>query len=125
MTWLRPDGLQSTLDHCRNSQLIGTPQKRSYSGNLVLALNCSYDEWLFYWTNHDGTEIDQLLDSPISINDNELFNLSWSLDEQYIAFVGLDTKTLYVLNVVKAREDPTIRPLEMANSFNPSWQPIR
>lgn len=120
LTWLRPDGSESMLDLCQNGQLLGTAHKRSYRENLFLASNCSDNEWMFYWANADGSVIDQLLESPISIEDG-LSNPTWSLDDRHIAVV--DNSKLYVLDVAKAREDPSIQPLVMTDSVGPSWQP--
>ena len=130
LTWLRPDGSQSTLDLCPdNGQLLGTAHKRSYSGNLVVGSNCSDSGWMLYWANPDGTTTNQLLTSPVSA-DEVLFSMTWSPDDRYLAFVSLDTtspdviETLYVLDVAKAQENPSIQPLKMTNSLSPSWQPV-
>jgi len=74
--------------------------------------------------------IHPLLNSPTSTEHENLFYLTWSPDDQYLAFVNLDTtspdvtETLYVLDVAKAREDPSIQPVIIPNGFGPSWQPV-
>lgn len=129
LTWHRPDGSQSTLDLCQNSRLLGIAHRRSYGGNLVIGSNCSEGGLLFYWANPDGTVVHPLLNAPISWEKDVLFNLTWSPDDHYLAFVGLDTASpdvaerLYLLDVAKAREDPSIQPLIFPDSFGPSWQP--
>jgi Tol biopolymer transport system component len=131
LKWLRSDGSQSTLGLCKNSRpMLGIAQKRSKNGNLVFGSNCSARGWVLYWSNQDGTTIHQLLNMPISADEDTLFNMVWSPDDRYLTFVGLDTtsptftSTLYVLDVTKAKEDPSIQPVKMSNSSSPSWQPV-
>jgi Tol biopolymer transport system component len=131
LTWLRSDSSQSALNLCQgDDQIRGIAYRRSQDGNLAFGSNCSGSGWMFYWANSDGTIIHQLLDAPISGDEDSLFNLTWSPDDQYLAFIGLDTaspdvtETLYVLDVAKAREDPSTQPLKMMHSFGISWQPI-
>jgi Tol biopolymer transport system component len=132
-SWLRPDGSQSSQDFCqKNGQVLGIAHKRSYGGNLVVGSNCSDRGWMLYWANPDGTVVDELLSSPIPTNldTDYLTDITWSPDDHFLAFISLDTvsrdvtATLYILDVAKAREDPSIQPLKMSNSFGPSWQPV-
>jgi TolB protein len=134
LNWLRPDGSKSTLEVCPNGdlwhdQVLGVDYKRSYSGNLVFGSSCSPSSgWMLYWANPDGTITDKLLNSPISGDNITLFHMTWSPDDQFIAFVAMDdspdlTDTLYVLDIVQARKDPSVQPLKMTGSYGPSWQP--
>jgi hypothetical protein len=126
--WLRPDGSQSTLDLCSADEISGIAHERSHNGASVLGLNCS-DGWMLYWANSDGTIVDKLLDSPIpsdSEKDN-IFGMTWSQDDRFIAFLAWDTGgsgALYILDIEKARNDPSLEPLKMEGSYGPSWQPI-
>jgi Tol biopolymer transport system component len=133
LSWIRPDGSQSALDLCPlNSHLLSIAHKRSYGGNLVFGSNCSDNGWMLYWANADGTIVNELLSSPIptKVNTDHITDIAWSPDDQYIVFVSSDTaspgvtEALYILDVAKAREDPSIQPLKMPNSFGPSWQPV-
>lgn len=131
LIWLRPDGSETTLDLCQsNDQVLGSTSERSYNGNLVFGANCSASGWMLYWANPDGTIANQLLDSPVSSNKENLFNMTWSPDDRFIAFVAMSldpsdvTHTLYVLDVEQARNDPSIQPLKMEASYGPSWQPV-
>ncbi|HET9913583.1 MAG TPA: DPP IV N-terminal domain-containing protein [Anaerolineales bacterium] len=131
LTWLRSDGSQATLDLCRSTdQALNIAYKRSYNGNLVFGANCSASGWILYWANPDGTATSKLMDSLIPVRNDILFNITWSPDDHFIAFVSLDSdssnvpNTLYVLDVEQARNDPSIQPLKMETSSNPSWRPI-
>lgn len=130
LSWLRPDGSTSTLDICpAGSHKLGTADQRSSTGNLVFGANCSDSGWMLFWANSDGTMTDQLLNSPVAGEEEFLFQLAWSPDDRYLAFVSSNiassevTNTLYVLDVEKAREDPSVQPLKMTNSSSLSWQP--
>ncbi|HLO31660.1 MAG TPA: hypothetical protein VK249_21080, partial [Anaerolineales bacterium] len=130
LSWVRSDGSQSTLDLCdSNSQIRGIAHKRSSRGNLIFGWDCIGSGWTFYLTNPNGTMINQLAIPSIPAEQDSVANITWSPDEQYIAFVGIDsaspdlTAMLYVLNVAKAREDPSIQPVKMINSSSLSWQP--
>jgi len=126
--WLRPDGSQSTRDLCSADEISGIAHERSHNGDSVLGSNCS-DGWTFYWANSDGTIVDKLLNSPIpsdSEKDN-IFGMTWSQDDRFIAFLAWDTGgsgALYILDVEKARSDPSVEPLKMEGSYGPSWQPL-
>jgi Tol biopolymer transport system component len=69
------------------------------------------------------------MDSLIPVRNDILFNIAWSPDDHFLAFVSLDsdssnvTSTLYVLDVEQARNDPSVEPLKMEESYSPSWQP--
>ncbi len=130
LSWLRLDGSTSPLDVCQaGSHKLGTAHKRSQSGDMAFASNCSDSGWMLFWANSDGTTTDQLLDFPVAGEEEILFQLNWSPDDRYLAFVSSSiaaaevTSTLYVLDVEKAREDPSIQPLKMTNSSGLSWQP--
>ena len=131
LSWLRPDGSTSTLDVCQaGSHTLGSAHKRSQNGDMVFGSNCSDNGWMLFWANSDGTATGQLLNSPVAGEEEVLFQLNWSLDDRYLSFVSTNiasvdvTSTLYVLDVTKAREDPSIQPLKMTNSSGPSWQPV-
>lgn len=131
LIWTRSDGSQSALKLCENSgQMAGIAHKRSKAGNWMFGSNCSPNGWMLYWANPDGTTVHPLLESPVAVDDDVLFKITWSSDDQHIAFVSLNslstdvTETLYVLDVAKAREDPSVQPLNIMNASSPSWQPI-
>jgi Tol biopolymer transport system component len=136
LTWLRADGSQSTLDICEGNtqissdQIVGITYKQSDHGSLVVGSNCSTsDGWMFYWANADGTLTNNLLDSPIGGDKDNIFNMTWSPDDHFIAFVVTDfdpsngNGALYILDVEQARNDPSVEPLKMEESSSPSWQP--
>lgn len=131
LSWLRSDGSQSTLNLCQSDEsILGITSKRSSDGDLAFGSNCSDRGWTLFWANPDGTMTDQLLDSPVSGEEESLWQIAWSPDDRYLAFVRANitssdvTNTLYVLDVAKAREDPSIQPLKMTNSSGLSWQPV-
>jgi hypothetical protein len=136
LTWLRADGSQSTLDICEENdqissdQIVGIGYKRSNAGSLVVGSNCSAsDGWMLYWANPDGTIANKLLNSPIGRDKDNIFNMTWSPDDHFIALVVTDfdpsngNGTLYILDVEQARNDPFVEPLKMEESYSPSWQP--
>jgi Tol biopolymer transport system component len=134
LTWLRSDSSQSALNLCqRDDQIRGIAYRRSQDGNLAFGSNCSSSGWMIYWANPDGTVVHELLDSPLPANGNtdHIFNMTWSPDDHYLAFVALHSdsstdasETLYILDVAKAQHDPSLQPLKMTNSSSPSWQPV-
>lgn len=130
LKWVVADGSESTLKLCENSaDIMGTAAKGSHAGNWMVGSNCSPNGWVLYWTNTDGTIVEPLLESVIPVDDDILFDTTWSFDDQHIAFVTFNSKsvdvapTLYVMDVVKARQDPSTQPLIIPNGSHPSWQP--
>jgi len=130
-TWLRSDGSQSTVELCASSdQVSGIAYEQSYAGDSVLGLNCSTGGWVLYWANSDGTITNRLLSSRIPAEYDSIFNMSWSPDDNFIAFIAINTgapdvtEALYIVNVAEARNDPDVEPLKMEESYGPSWQPL-
>jgi hypothetical protein len=84
---------------------------------------------MLYWANADGTLTNKLLNSPIASDKDNIFNMTWSADDRFVAFTLLDTdasdpmNTLYVLDIEQARTNPLVEPLKMEASYAPSWQP--
>lgn len=131
LKWVVADGSESTLKLCENNgETIGTAARRSHAGDWMVGSNCSANGWILYWTNPDGTIVEPLLESVIPVDDDILFDAAWAFDDQHIAFVTFNSTsvdlpgTLYVLNVAKARQDPSTQPLKISNGSHPSWQPI-
>jgi Tol biopolymer transport system component len=131
LSWIRPDGSQSSLNLCQNDgQITGITFKRSHTGDLVFGSDCSPDGWDLYWSNPEGTATTPILNSSIPSNQDSVFHLTWSFDDRYLSFVSVDsysadlTETLYILDIAKARQDPSTTPLILPNSFGQDWQPI-
>lgn len=131
MRWRRSDGSESHLELCeKSSDIKGIAFERSRAGNLVFGLNCFPDGWALYWIPPDATAADLLLDGIIPTRQDSVFGLTFSSDERHLAFVTLDStsvdlaETLYIVDVAKAREDPSAQPLKLENSFGQDWQPI-
>ena len=131
LVWLRADGSESKLELCpSDAETLAVAHERSHTGNLVVGFYCSTSGWMLYWSNSDGMTIEQLPKLPIPLDEDILFHLTWSPDDQYLAFVGVDTDppyvtgTLYVLDVATAREDASIQPVKIMGGVSPSWQPM-
>lgn len=131
LTWLRPDGSQSALEVCPGTeQPLGTTFKRSKQGSLLFGANCSATGWKLYWANPDGTSTSKLTEGTIPARDDGLYAITWSPDDRFIAFLSMDSDsstfvhTLYILDVEQARNDPSVPPLKMVESYGPAWQPV-
>jgi Tol biopolymer transport system component len=131
LIWLRADGSESRLELCRDdAQILAITYEHSHTGNFVVGFYCSTSGWMLYWSNADGTTIEQLPKLPIPLDEDILYHLTWSPHDQYLAFVGVDTDppyvagTLYVLDVPKAREDASTQPVKITGGGSPSWQPV-
>jgi hypothetical protein len=80
---------------------------------------------MFYGVNPEGTSIQELLSSPLDPKYESVFDISWSSNNNFLAFVAVDEEhvefpDLYILNA----KDPSAQPFKMENSSAPSWQPI-
>jgi TolB protein len=131
MHWTRSDGSDSQLELCKkSSDMKGMAFERSHTGNLVFGFDCIPDGWMLYWIPPDAATAELLLDRIIPLQQDSLFGLTFSSAERHLAFVTLDstsvdlTETLYIVDVAKAREDPSTEPLRLENSFGQDWQPI-
>jgi hypothetical protein len=131
MHWTRSDGSDSQVELCKkSSDMRGMAFERSHTGNLVFGFDCMPDGWMLYWIPPEATTAEPLLDRIVPYQQDSLFGLNFSSDERHIAFVTLDstsvdlTETLYIVDVAKAREDPSTQPLRLENSFGQDWQPI-
>lgn len=129
--WVVTDGSESTLKFCENNvDTMGITGKQSNTGNWLVGANCSPNGWRLYWTNADGTIVEPLLESVIPVEEDILFNATWSFDDQYLAFVTFNStsadiaETLYVLDVAQARQNPSAQSLKIPNASSPAWQPV-
>jgi len=122
--WHRSDGVTNTLAWEDSNCL--TNITRSSHGNFAIGAYCpDSHKFKFYWANADGSAIKQLLDSSEPAMIGEIGDITWSSDDQYVAFTLAAAKTsLYILNVNDALNDPSIQPVKISKSFSPSWQPI-
>lgn len=123
---LRADGSQSSIRTCQSNDLpVAYALKRSADGTLAFGTKCSPAGWMLYGANPEGTTIGQLLNSPLDAKYDYLFELTWSPDHHFLAFMTLDEEhyqftDLFILNA----KDPSAQPLKMVNSSDPSWQPM-
>jgi len=132
-TWLRSDGTTNTMDpleKCNPSNNGGFGAQRSNNGNFMINGYCPNGDFWFYWANSDGTEIKQLLNSPIHAKDGSAF-IAWSHDDKFIAITisSPDQTDIYILNIEESKKDPSIQPVKISLgagsiNFNISWQPI-
>jgi Tol biopolymer transport system component len=131
--WSRADRTTNTLnplENCESSNNGSFQAKRSNSGNFVIDGYCPNGDFWFYWVNPNGTDIKQLLNSPIHAKDGSVI-ISLSPDDNFIAFnIASPGKTdIYILDVNKSLKDPSVRPFQMtigngALFYTPSWQPV-
>jgi Tol biopolymer transport system component len=134
LAWVRSDGTTSTLkpfENCQTREMMSATYKRSVNGSLLYGAQCDDGDLWLYSINSDGTLIKQLLDSPITVGEGSLVDISWSPDDAFIAFtVAFPDKTeMYVLNVNDAINNPSIQSEKYVVggpgfiSYNISWQP--
>jgi Tol biopolymer transport system component len=136
LTWQRSDGTSNTFKPLENCQLADGAQygffaKPSSKGNQVISVDCPNGDLWFYYANPDGSVVKQLLSDPISDNENSLYDIVWSPDDQFILFniVSSEKNTLYILNVSETLNDPSAQPAQItldatSSLYTPSWQPI-
>lgn len=136
LTWLRSDGTYSTFKPLENCQLANDPKygfiaKRSSNGNLVINVDCPNDDMWFYYANSDGTIIKQLFNSPISYRESILIDITWSSDDNFVAFnIAYPDKThMYIMNISESLKDPSTQPLQITIGggivhYSFSWQPV-
>jgi Tol biopolymer transport system component len=142
--WLRPDGAQTELELCPGGDVQRTAAKPSSRGEWIYGAFCSSGEWMVYWANSDGTNIQKILNVPVpSVNYTALVDLAWSPDDRFVAFnIAVDDTTdlteMYILDVVKTLADPSTPPvrIDAGNVFRSrtgardervdslSWQPM-
>jgi TolB protein len=117
MSWsiIRADGSQSSLGTCQSPDLAGHVLQRSADGTLAFGSYCSTSGWMLYGVNPEGTTVNQLLNSPLDARYDNLFQMTWSPVDHFLALADL-----YILNA----KDPSAQPLKMENSSSPSWQPV-
>jgi TolB protein len=132
LTWLRTDGTYSELKPYENCQMSSQSghfgfSKRSSTGNIILAAGCPNGDLWFYWSNPDGTDIKQILETPIPITDGGLDSIYWSPDDRYVTLniVSAGSTYLYTLNVENSSmPEPIVIGSSGTNYYNISWQPL-
>lgn len=132
LTWLRADGTQSELNPLENCQMGSESQssslsRRSSTGYLLYAYGCPNGNLWLYWANPDGTNIKQILETPITITNGGINNIYWSPDNRYVvmSIVSSGTTYMYVLDVDNSSIfEPIIIGEAGTNFHNISWQPI-
>jgi Tol biopolymer transport system component len=127
LSLLRADGSQIPLQTCQSNDLPASYAiKRSSDGTLAFGMKCTQGVWMLYGVNAEGTTINKLLNSPLDARYDNLFQMTWSPDDHFLAFVAFDFDDKHIptdLYVVIAN-DPSASPLKMENSSDPSWQPV-
>ena len=136
-TWGDEKGKVFTAYPLKNCQALpdgSTPGRYSYkqssNGNMAVVAYCpNGDIWLF-WVNSKGTVFMPLIDSPIHVSEGSV-DIAWSPDDKVIAFsiISTDKTDMYVLNVSKSLEDPSIQPVQVNDggeslSYSLTWQPM-
>jgi Tol biopolymer transport system component len=123
---VRPDGSRSSLGRCQSSDPpVAYDIERSSDGTLAFGSHCLPAGWTFYGANPDGTNIHKLLSPSLDPKYDSVFDMTWSPDVHYLAFMAVDEENveipdLYIINA----NDPSAQLLKMENSSSPSWQPV-
>ena len=136
LTWLRSDGTfreSKPYENCQMSFRSGYFgfSRRSSTGNLIYAAGCPNGDLWLTWANPDGTDVRQLLASPIHTIDGGLNGINWSPDSSHVTLMvnSSGITYLYILNVREALKFPMSppEPLDIGGgniSYNVSWQPM-
>ena len=135
LVWLRPDGTATTLDYLKGANPVDCyiDKERSLRGNLAIGSYCKQDDKvLLYWTNVDGSNIQQLPDFEVPIVDGgHIGGLTLSPDEKFVTFnfESDDETNLYIWNIEDALNDPSVQPIKIVIGkgelhYFPSWQPV-
>lgn len=138
LTWLRSDGTYSEFKPFENCQMGSERQynssfsRRSSTGYILFGAGCPNGDLWLYWANSDGTNIKQILESPINITGGGLNEINWSPDGSSAAItVSTSGITyLYILDIREALRNPIVpsTPISIGGvgsiNYNVSWQPI-
>ena len=136
VTWLRADETYSEFKPYKNCQKKSDFQgssfsKRSSTGYLIYAAGCPNGDLWLIWANPDGTDIRQLLASPINVVNGGLIDINWSPDGGYIT-LAVNSSGITYLHMLDVREalKGLLTPPEPIvigggdNYYNVSWQPM-
>ncbi len=136
LTWLRADGTYSEFKPYENCQMGSDFQgssfsRRSSTGYLLYGAGCPNGDLWLYWANPDGTNVKQLLESPIQTTDGGLDGINWSPDNGHVSLTlnSSGITYLYILDVREALKNPITPPEPISIGggdiyYNVSWQPI-
>jgi len=134
LVWLRPDGTSTELDYQKgkNPASCYIDKERSSRGNLAIGSYCKTDsKVLLYWTNADGSNIQQLPDLEVPVVNGGLTSLTLSPDEKFVTFnfESEDETSLYIWNMEEALRDSSVQPTKLLVGkgklrYIPSWQPL-
>lgn len=126
--WQNTNGSRKVLDW--GAECSEFDFRRSARGNFVIGAYCPGDKSGLYWANADGSVIRKLPALSTQAVITGIGGLSWSNDEQYIAFnvQTSKSKNLYILHVGEpANATPTLNietgPKNAVVSISPAWQP--
>ncbi|HEX6035676.1 MAG TPA: zf-HC2 domain-containing protein [Anaerolineales bacterium] len=130
--WERSDGTTHTFEESGTwGESCSADLTRSPQNNFAIGGYCPTTKFNLYWTNEDGSTIKHLLTVPIHLSVGGVGDITWSPDEQYLAFnLTTDEKTeMYVVKVEEALANPATEPLRFPVSDDkkhhiPSWQPV-
>jgi Tol biopolymer transport system component len=128
LTWLRSDGTTSTLKPFENCQSTGTLKatyKRSSNGILTYGAQCPNEDVWLYWANADGTEIRQILNTPLTAGGG-LNGIYWSPADKYTA-LSLSNSGITYLYVLDVENGSLLALVPNGGGdlfYNISWQPM-
>jgi TolB protein len=130
--WERPDGTTHTFEESGTwGESCSSDLTRSPQNNFAIGGYCPTTNFNLYLTNADGSTIKHLLTVPIHLSMGGVGDITWSPDEQYLAFnLTTDEKTeMYVVKVEEALANPATEPLRLPVSNDReyhilSWQPV-
>ena len=130
LTWLRSDGTSSTLNPLENCPPASNAQygflaERSSKGSLLVSIQCPNKDLWFYRSNHDGTEIRQILNAPLAANGG-LNGIFWSPADRYAA-LNVSASGITYLYVLDVENDSILAPVPIGGGdlfHNISWQPM-
>jgi Tol biopolymer transport system component len=130
LTWLRSDGTFSELDPLENCQPASNAQygfltQGSSKGSLLVSIQCPNKDLWFYRSNHDGTEIRQILNAPLTVNGG-LNGIFWSPADRYAA-LNVSASGITSLYVLDVENGSILAPVPIGGGdlfYHISWQPM-
>jgi Tol biopolymer transport system component len=131
-TWVGSDGTIKSLDPFKNCKELsggGYIFKQTSMGDVAIGAMCPNGDWWLFIVNPQGL-MSPLKSSPIPTVQGSLDRLSWSPNDEFLAFnlTSNGRTEMYLVNVTEALKDPSIKPVQVSigsgiENNPPSWQP--
>jgi len=131
-TWVGSDGTIKSLDPFKNCKELsggGYIFKQTSMGDVAIGAMCPNGDWWLFIVNPQGL-MSPLMASPIPTVQGSLDRLSWSPNDEFLAFnlTSNGRTEMYLVNVTEALKDPSIKPVQVSigsgiENNPPSWQP--